>query len=136
MDVDESVGRCIHMSSWTGVDEFTRFLNATPGLVVKDLEAALKQEGENVMGVSKRRTPVDTGNLRATGHVKIPSTKGGVTSVVLAYGTDYAIHVHERPARHPSGRSKYLQSAVEDNAKGMPGRLRRRVLDRIGKRGI
>ena len=122
--------------TWTGIGEFTRFLNETPGIVVKDLEAALLQEAENVMGVSKRRTPVDTGNLRATGHVKNPETHGGITSVVLAYGTDYAVHVHERPARHPSGRSKYLQSAVEDNAKGMSGRLRKRVLARIGKRGL
>ena len=124
------------MSRWVGVTEFTRFLNQTPGLVAKDVEAALLAEGENVMGESKKRTPVDTGNLRASGHVKTPVTKGGRTSVVLAYGTEYAIHVHERPARHPSGRAKYLQSAVEDNAKGMPGRLRKRVLDRIGKRGI
>ena len=124
------------MSHWVGVSEFTQFLNQTPGLVEKDVEAALLQEGENVLGESKKRTPVDTGNLRASGHVKLPVTKAGRTSVTLAYGTDYAIHVHERPARHPSGRSKFLQSAVEDNAKGMPGRLRKRVLGRIGKRGI
>ena len=124
------------MTRWIGVSEFSRFLNETPGLVSKDVEAALMQEGENVMAESKKRTPVDTGNLRASGHVKLPVTKAGRTSVTLGYGTDYAIHVHERPARHPSGRSKFLESAVMDNAKGMPGRLRKRVLDRIGKRGL
>jgi hypothetical protein len=119
---------------WTGIDEFSRFLRETPGLVMKDLEAALSEEAENVMGVSKRRTPVDTGRLRSTGHVKPAERKSGGVSVTLAYGTDYAIYVHEIPASHASGQSKYLESAVKDNAKGMPGRLRKRVLDRIGKR--
>jgi hypothetical protein len=119
---------------WTGVDEFTRFLKETPGLVAKDVKAALYQEGENAMGVSKQRTPVDVGNLKASGHVKLPEVKKGGVTVTLAYGTDYAIYVHEIPARHASGQSKFLESAIKDNAKGMPGRLRSRILDRIGRR--
>lgn len=119
---------------WDGIDEFSRFLRETPGIVVKDVEAALFQEGENVMGVSKRRTPVDKGPLRASGHVKLPKTSRGKTTVVLAYGTDYAIYVHEIAAAHKTGRSKYLESAVKENAKGMSGRMRKRVLDRIGRR--
>jgi hypothetical protein len=115
---------------WTGVDKFSKFLRETPGLVMKDLEAAMAEEGENVMGVSKRRTPVDTGRLRSTGHVKPPERKTGKVSVTLAYGTDYAAVVHETHGT----KSKFLESAVKDNAKGMPGRLRARVLDRIGKR--
>ena len=121
---------------WHGVDEFGRWLNDTPGVVVKDVEAALKQEGSNIMGVSKRRTPVDVGNLRASGHVKLPETKGGKTSVVLAYGTDYAVYVHEITTnQHPIGRSKFLESAMKDAEKVMMPRLKKRVLDRIGKRG-
>ena len=119
---------------WTGVDEFTRFLNETPGLVVKDVKVALMEEAENVMGESKRRTPVDTGNLRATGHVKTPEVKRSGVTVTLAYGTEYAIYVHEIPASHKTGQLKFLESAVKDNAKGMPGRLRARILDRIGRR--
>lgn len=120
---------------WDGKDEFARFLRETPGVVVKDVEAALYQEGENVMGVSVRRTPVEWGNLRGSAHVKPPVTKQGKTSVTLAYGTDYAVYVHEiTTSHHEVGRSKFLQSAVEDNAKGMSDRMRRRVLDRIGRR--
>ena len=119
---------------WDGVDEFSRFLRETPGVVVKDVEAALFQEGENVMAVSKRRTPVDHGPLRASGHVKLPKTSRGKTSVVLAYGTDYAIYVHEVPASHASGRHKFLESAVKDNAKGMTARMRTVILSRIVKR--
>ena len=144
MDVDESVGRCIHMTvtdkqfRWDGLDEFSRFLRETPGVVLKDVEAALYQEGNNVMGVSVRRTPVGpTGNLKNSAHVKLPTTKGGKTTVLLAYGTDYAVHVHEiKRYKHKVGRYKFLQSAVEENAKGMTDRMKKRVLDRIGKRGI
>ena len=120
---------------WDGIDDFARFLRETPGIVVKDVEAALLQEGENAMGVSVRRTPVDTGNLRATAHVKPPRSRGGTVTVLLAYGTDYAIYVHEILTNaHPVGRAKFLESAVKDQAKGMAGRMRKRVLDRIGKR--
>lgn len=126
----------IHMTIWDGKDAFARFLRETPGVVQKDVEAALMEEGENVMGVSVRRTPVDQGPLRASAHVKTPVTKGGKTTVTLAYGTDYAVYVHEiTTSHHPSGQAKFLQSAVEENAKGMSDRMRRRVLARIGKRG-
>lgn len=120
---------------WEGTDEFARFLRETPGIVVKDVEAALKQEGSNIMGVSKRRTPVDQGPLRSSAHVKLPVTRQGKTSVTLAYGTDYAVYVHEILSnQHPSGQAKFLESAVKEGAKGMVNRLKRRVLDRIGKR--
>jgi len=121
---------------WEGIDEFSQWLKDTPGVVVKDVEAALYQEGELVMARSVRRTPVDTGNLRASAHVKRPETSGGKTSVTLAYGTNYAVYVHEiLTANHPVGRSKFLESAMKDAEKVMMPRLKKRVLDRIGKRG-
>ncbi len=132
---------------WEGVDEFSRFLKETPGLVVKDVEAALFQEGENVMGVSKERTPEDLRTLVGSGHVKLPpETKGGVTWVTLAYGTVYALAVHETPSAHdpPSWRGKtvkftkggpkFLESAVKDASKGFGDRMQKRVLDRIKRR--
>jgi len=129
--------RGVNMSRvvWEGVDEFGQWLHDTPGIVVKDVEAALKQEGSNIMGVSKRRTPVDVGNLRASGHVKLPETKQGKTSVTLAYGTDYAVYVHEiLTNQHPVGQAKFLESAVKEGMDGMVGRIKDRVLDRIGRR--
>ena len=108
-------------------------MKETPGIVVKDVKAALYLEGEDIMAVSVRRTPVDTGDLKATGHVKLPQEKGGTVTVELAYGTDYAIYVHEiLSATHPTGQAKYLESAVKEAASGFGGRLKARVLDRIG----
>ena len=135
MEFHDATGGGVDMTvKWTGIDKFTRFLNETPGLIAKDVEAALYQEGQRVMAESKRRTPVDTGNLRATGHTKLPERRGGKVSVRLAYGTDYAIYVHEVPASHASGQSKFLESAVKDNAKGMTARMRAVILSRIVKR--
>jgi len=120
---------------WQGTDQFTRWLNETPAVTQKHLEGALFTEGEVVMGVAKRRTPVRFGTLKSTGHVKPPETKGGVTSVTLGYGTDYAIYVHERPANHPIGQMKFLESAVLEAGPGMSQRLKKDVLDRIGGAG-
>ncbi len=121
--------------TWTGIDKFERFLRDTPAIVLRDVEAALVQEGENIMGQSKRDTPVEFGPLRASGHVKRPTQKRGVVQVVLAYGTDYALFVHEiLTARHTVGKAKFLEGAMRDHSRGFGGRLKRRVLDRIGRR--
>ena len=122
--------------TWTGIDKFTRFLRETPGLVVKDLEAAMFQEGENIMGISKRNTPVDDQILRPSGHVKLPETKGGKTSVMLAYGTDYAWYVHESgPREGGPGEKKFLENAMNSQAKGWSARMQKRILARITRRG-
>ncbi len=127
---------------WDGLDEFQKFLKETPGIVRRDVEAGLVQEGENIMGVSKQRTPVDLGPLKASGHVKLPKTKRGETDVTLAYGTDYALAVHERVSRpvtsgpvfHRVGQAKFLESAMKDAARGFGARMKRRVLDRLIRR--
>ena len=122
--------------TWRGVKEFDRWLEQTPGIVTKDVAAALFQEGENIMAVSKRRTPVDTGNLRSSGHVKPPKTKGGETEVMLAYGTDYAIYVHEiLTATHPSGQAKYLESAVKEAAGAFTANVKKRIRESVTRRG-
>ena len=91
-----------------------------------------------MMGVSVRRTPVGpTGNLKNSGHVKLPETKGGKTTVVLAYGTDYAIYVHEIARNvHPVGQYKYLESAVKDGQPGFNNRIKDRIKASVTRRGI
>ena len=131
---------------WEGLDEFQAFLRKTPGIVRRDVESALVQEGENIMGDSKDRTPVDLGFLRAGGHsdtegeipkpwVELSKTKRSRIEVVLAYAASYAVFAHEQePREGGQGQSKFLQSAMKDSARGFGGRMKRRVLDRIGRR--
>ena len=127
---------------WEGLDKFQRFLRDTPKMVRRDVEAALNQEGENIMGDSKENTPValDGGTLRASGHVKPPKTRRGKTEVTLGYGTVYAVAVHETPSKHdpPSwvgktitfnvGGPKFLENAMKKAAKGFGGRLIKKTL--------
>ncbi len=66
---------------------------------------------------SAKRTPVDTGNLKASGlgHAKIlasaPSGAVGFTTNTA----DYAVYVHERTElKHYTGEAKFLENAVKE----------------------
>ncbi len=97
----------------------------------KALGRALFQEGEQIMSASKRIVPVNTGALRASGHVQLPVIQGRRVSVTLGYGgaaAPYAVFVHERPARHnPPTQWKYLEIPLFEAVPGMAGRLAKRM---------
>jgi hypothetical protein len=97
----------------------------------KALARALFLEAEQIMGKSKRLVPVDTGALRASGHVQPPKISGKKVSVLLGYGgaaAPYAVFVHERPARHNSPTMwKYLETPLNEAIPGMAGRIARRL---------
>ena len=113
---------------WDGLDEFAKALGVMAEVTPKDMAGALFEEGEMIMGKSKRDTPVDTGRLRSTGHVKPPKIRATTAEVTLAYGTDYAVFVHEIQGRnHPVGKAKFLESNVNQAASGMPNRLKARL---------
>lgn len=93
------------------------------------VERALYMEGQIEMTESKRRVPVDTGALRASGFVEQPVRNGRNISVTLAYGTEYAIPVHENlEAHHRSpGQAKYLESVLNESRSSMAARLAARI---------
>ena len=98
--------------------------------------AALYREGERIVTEAKKRTPVATGALRASGQTVID----GPSRVVLAFGgaaVIYAVFVHENlSARHPNGEAKFLERPLLEAAKGMDARLAadvRREIERIGR---
>ena len=97
----------------------------------KDLARALFQEGEQIMGKSKRLVPVDTDALRTSGHVQLPVIRGKKVTVVLGYGgaaAPYAVFVHEKQARHnPPTQWKYLEQPLNEAIPGMAGRLAKRI---------
>ncbi len=59
----------------------------------KSVGSGLRMLGEEIMTESKLIVPVDVGKLRSSGFVRQDSP----TSVILGYGTDYALAVHEIP---------------------------------------
>lgn len=78
--------------------------------------AALYQVALLREGVSKDRTPVDTGALRASHEVELPKREGYQVSVRIVVGgpaAPYAIPVHEKlDVHHPVGQAEFLRSAI------------------------
>ncbi len=105
--------------------------------------AAVREEAERVMTISKRLVPVRHGILRASGHVTVLEQRGLIIGR-LGYGgaaSRYALPVHEippPPAKSVGGRSarhraptgwKYLERPVRAAERGLEGRLGRRLQD-------
>jgi hypothetical protein len=93
---------------------------------------ALYAEAEIEMGEAKRRTPVDTGALRASGHVGFPVFEGRDIAVTLNFGgpaAPYALVVHEDlGAWHAVGQAKYLESTLLESAPFLPTRIATRLM--------
>ena len=114
-----------------GSRELRRELKRRGRQAPKALARALFQEAEQIMSVSKRLVPVDTGALRASGHVQLPVIRGKKVKVVLGYGgaaAPYAVFVHEKQARHnPPTQWKYLEKPLFQAVPGMAGRIAKRL---------
>lgn len=98
-------------------------------------EKALFIEANIEMTEMKARTPVDItpnaphpGQLRASGTVHPAFREGDNIVVIVSFGTDYAIYVHENPdAYHPVGEYKYAESVLNESRPHMPARLALRM---------
>ena len=109
------------------------------------LATALYLEANNIMAISKRRVPVDTGALRSSGYVTLPNFRDTKILVEMGYGgtaKGYAMYVHEIPspeegAPHPEQWSpgkrtarhqapttwKYLEHPINERTPDIPGNL-------------
>ncbi len=120
-----------------GIDEVFARLSEAEKALRRALAAALYMEGEMIMGESKRQCPVDTGNLRATGHVEPPEERDGVITVTLGYGgpaAPYAVYVHEdlNQRHNPPTKAKYLEDPARERADGLAERLGQRIRGTLG----
>jgi hypothetical protein len=94
----------------------------------KALAPQIVQEAENIIGDGKEEVPVDTGNLRETGHVQHPIVTETNVSVQAGFGgpaAGYAEKVHEDlDARHnPGQKAKYLEDPYKRALPGMDQRI-------------
>lgn len=88
--------------------------------VSSEVRAAMAQGlyalGTDTMTNAKKRTPVDTGALIASGTTHLPQVSGSSVSVNLTFGgaaASYAIYVHEMVhLYHAIGEAKFLEKAV------------------------
>lgn len=92
---------------------------------------ALYQESEVELKEIKRRTPVDTGELRASEHVEGPFRSGrSISTRIVAGGpsASYALYVHENlEAFHAVGQAKYIESVLFESQPYMSARVAKRI---------
>lgn len=94
---------------------------------------ALREEAEIEMTEAKRRTPVDLGPLRASGHVVYGHA--GLTARLDFGGPSapYAVYVHEDlEAFHRVGQAKFLESVLLESAPYFAERVARRMARLLG----
>jgi len=115
----------------TGVSRTIRTLSRMGEDLLPIIAAALNEEHEKIMTLAKERTPVDTGALRASGHVVPPRIVARSIQSIGAFGgtaAPYAIVVHENlSAFHRVGRSKFYESAVQDRVSNIGPAVRNAV---------
>jgi hypothetical protein len=113
-----------------GVSTVMKALQKIEDQVNKETGRGLYTEANFIMTKSKILTPVDTGNLRATGHVEQPKFKKNKTviEVDMGYGgpaAGYAVYVHEdlNAFHAPPTMAKFLEFPFLQAASGMKERL-------------
>jgi hypothetical protein len=104
----------------TGDKAMRRKINKLAKDYPKAFAAALYAAGLFIMGDAVLRTPVDFGPLRGSAFVSRPvQTSRGVV-VVLGFGKDYAVFVHERTdVKHTVGEAKFLENALNEKSPGL-----------------
>ena len=89
---------------------------------------AVWAEMQTILQDAQAITPVDTGLLRASGHVSDPIVTDGEIDVEIGFYTNYAIYVHEDlSAKHPTGQAKFLETAIDDHLDDLAENILKRV---------
>lgn len=98
-----------------GLERVIRNINAEVKKIEGRTTAGLLAAGLKVQAEAQRRTPVDTGNLRASAYTR--RAQDDATKVEVGFAAAYALPVHENlEAHHPVGQAKFLESALVDLA--------------------
>ena len=112
-----------------GLENVLRNMTILERDITKVVGETLFQESEKVMTEIKTIpiVPVDTGVLRATGHVELPERTATGINVELGFGGPaviYAAVQHERlDYHHPVGQAKYLEGPVRNNIRNFTARI-------------
>jgi len=126
-----------------GMEELSRRLSLLAEALPEAVGNALRAEAEIEMTEAKRRTPVDTGALRASGNVQGPIQDGNDQMVILGFGgpagtgnqgetnlmdVGYAVYVHEDEEKfHPVGEAKFLENTLLKSAPHLADRVANRL---------
>jgi len=112
-------------SSFEGKEEFNRKITEFAERFPREAAGALYAVALEIENVSKERTPVRYGILRASHETKIemePEIRA--TIEVGGPSAPYAWYVHEdMEAHHEVGQAKFLESAMMEAGSDLPRRL-------------
>lgn len=110
-----------------GVERLNKQLKQEKRRKAKGFERGLIKGGLRIQRRSQILCPVEFGILRSTARTR-SEFSGFQTEVIVSYGTDYAVFVHEDlEAHHPIGRAKFLEIAVIEEQK----QVRQDVMDEM-----
>ncbi len=116
---------------FVGAVNALRDLTKIQAFAVNEFERALYQEAQIELTEIKKRTPVDTGALRASERIEGPTREGRrIWVTVLAGGPSapYAFTVHEDlEAFHRTGQALYISSVLNESAPFMAERIAKRI---------
>jgi len=145
----------------TGIDKFRSSLKKFPQQLLKAAAGAMNEEAEETISDAKILTPVDQGNLRASGHVQKAVFNGLAFTIQFGFGgpaAGYALFVHEqvgvfglipgggtrndsprayrrhrgkRRRRKFVGQAKYLKVALDARAPSRMDRVTKRIQARL-----
>ncbi len=123
-----------------------------PEIVRRVIARTLREEAEFTVTDAKEIVPVDTGNLRASGHVQGPERRNFRIWVTMGFGgpagsgnqgeantrpVGYAVYVHENcnlNFRVPGTQCKYLEDPVRRREPTLPRTIAREVAAELRRR--
>lgn len=118
-------------ASLSGVAALSRKLTRLKEKFPDEVARALFIETEIEVKEAKRRTPVDTGELRASVHQVGPTRQfRTIYTLIVAGGpaAPYAIFVHENlEAFHKVGQAKYIESVIFESRPFIAARVAKRI---------
>lgn len=115
-----------------------RFLRALGDDAAEALQLAMTNVMDEVIEDAKRRAPVDTGTMRASGAVLPPIRHHGQIVIEAGFGgaaSDYVIAQHEDLSlRHTVGEAKFLEKSMLERVDQIPHNLAVRLAIAIRER--
>lgn len=89
------------------------------GAFAKEAARKIKIGGLFIQRISQEVVPIDQDILRLTARTRNIGGSGFDVDVVISYGTNYAVYVHENlEARHKPGKqAKYLEAPIRKRRK-------------------
>ncbi len=98
-----------------GLREVKAKLTGVQRLLGIGVKKGMSDAGEFVKRESDDDVPVDTGELKASGYVRLEGD-GVNTKAFVGYSAPHALMVHEDlKARHEQGHAKFLEKAARQN---------------------